>query len=158
MEEVKKNRMVDLIKSFDTTNEVYVEKDVSESEEKDKKLNEEFSTLKKLISKDTNADFKEAWQGNYAYANTDYKLGKGKTVNSIVDDIYHEPLAPTRRTHTPLQAEEALEVAVKRTIKSGAPVNNMSFYDEINWNLMNLGFASKSPIDIKNAIGEIIEK
>ena len=41
-------------------------------------------------------------------------------------------------------------------LKSGMPVNNISFYDEINWNLMNLGFPAVNEIDIKNAILTIL--
>jgi hypothetical protein len=31
-------------------------------------------------------------------------------------------------------------------------INNITFYDEVNWNLMNLGFPAVNQVDIKNGI------
>jgi hypothetical protein len=57
-----------------------------------------------------------------------------------------------------LKPEEALKIAIERVLSSGAPINNISFYDEINWNLSKLNFASKHPLDIKQALFKMIEK
>lgn len=56
-----------------------------------------------------------------------------------------------------LKPEEALNIAIERVLSSGAPINNISFYDEINWHLSKLGFPSKSPLDIKQAILKMVE-
>jgi hypothetical protein len=42
-------------------------------------------------------------------------------------------------------------------LTSGAPIAEMSFYDEVNWNLNNLGFDSKLPLDIKQTIFKMIK-
>jgi hypothetical protein len=57
-----------------------------------------------------------------------------------------------------LKPEEALKIAIERVLSSGAPVNNISLYDEVNWNLQKLGFDAKLPIDIKNAILKMIDR
>jgi hypothetical protein len=56
-----------------------------------------------------------------------------------------------------LRPEEALHVAIMRVLAAGSPVNNISFYDEINWNLSQLGFPSKLPLDIKQALLKLVE-
>lgn len=56
-----------------------------------------------------------------------------------------------------LKPEEALKVAIERVLSGGAPINNVSFYDEINWHLSKLGFPSKLPLDIKQAILKMVE-
>jgi len=55
-----------------------------------------------------------------------------------------------------LRPEEALNVAIFRVLSGGAPVNNVSFYDEINWHLSKLGFPSKLPLDIKQAMLKMV--
>ena len=57
-----------------------------------------------------------------------------------------------------LRPEEALDIAIMRVLSGGSPVNNISFYDEINWHLSKLGFPSKLPLDIKQAILNIVER
>jgi len=56
-----------------------------------------------------------------------------------------------------LKPEEALNIAIERVLSGGAPINNISFYDEINWHLSKLGFPSKAPLDIKQAILKMVE-
>lgn len=82
----------------------------------------------------------------------------GKTVNTFLENP-NQSLA--NKNHNPnytyLQPAEALRLAISRTLSSGSPIANISFYDEVNWNLNNLGFDSKLPLDIKQAILKMIK-
>lgn len=140
-------RMIEVMKSLEETHEIY--KGAKKEVDQDKILKEN-ERLKKLISKDTNADFKNE---NYYTAGNFNTGGRGKTVNSILDD-YKDSSAMKVPKSAPsgLKIDEALEVCIKRVLKSGVPVNNISFYDEVNWNLMNLGAHAVNEIDIKSAI------
>jgi len=143
----KDKRMLEVMKSLEESHEVY--KDPAKEANADKLL-EENRRLKSLISKDTNSDFKSE---NYYIAGKFGSGGRGKTVNSLVDDYQDNPATKTPKVApSNLKPNEALEVCVKRVLKSGTPINNISFYDEINWNLMNLGFPAVNEIDIKTAI------
>ena len=82
--------------------------------------------------------------------------GQGMSVNSMIDNIYNNPAVAFKAVKQPLRGGEAFEIAVKRALESGAPVNNMEFYEEVNWNLAQLGFPAKSPLDIKNKIVSMI--
>lgn len=140
--------MLDLLKSLGQKDEIIKE---SSKEYDNKKVQEELGRYKSLALEDNNSFFKE---------NAQFPLGKG--VSSItanptgLDRTQGKTYPPV--PSLPLQPEEALEIAIKRTIKSGAPVNNASFYEECNWHLMNLGFPAKAAIDIKTAIGNLIDK
>jgi hypothetical protein len=81
----------------------------------------------------------------------------GNTVTTFVKDDINPELAKRWGAKYALKPSEAIIVAVKRTLESGAPVNNIGFYDEINWFLNNMGFDAKNPLDIKQAILKIIE-
>jgi len=83
-------------------------------------------------------------------------IAGGKTVNSLVDDMFDHPSAPQTPIKKPLDSEESFEICIKRTLKSGDPVNNISFYDEVNWNLAQLGFGAKNKMQIKNALSKMI--
>lgn len=82
----------------------------------------------------------------------------GRTVNTFLENpnlyLANKNYNPN---YTYLQPNEALRLSISRTLTSGAPVAEMSFYDEINWNLNNLGFDSKSPLDIKQTILKMIK-
>jgi hypothetical protein len=84
-------------------------------------------------------------------------IAGGKTVNSIIDDMFNHPSAPQTPIKKPIEDHEALEICIKRTLNSGDPINNISFYDEINWNLAQLGFPSKSPMEIKEELKKLIK-
>jgi hypothetical protein len=143
----KDKRMIEVMKSLEESHEVYKDNSKTVNEEKILKENER---LKSLISKETNSDFKNE---NYYIAGKFGTGGRGKTVNSILDDYQNNPAVKTPKVApSNLKPDEALEVCIKRVLKSGTPINNISFYDEINWNLMNLGFPAVNEIDIKNAI------
>lgn len=146
-------RMLEIAKSLEESHEVY--KDNAKEVDKNKIL-QESERLKSLISKDTNADFKEVNE-NYYIAGKFGTGGRGRTVNSILDDYKDNPVVKTPKVApSNLKPDEALEVCIKRVLKSGTPVNNISFYDEINWNMMNLGFPAVNEIDIKQAILSLI--
>ena len=73
-----------------------------------------------------------------------------------IDNIYNNPAVSFKSIKQPLRSDEAFELAIKRALESGAPVNNMEFYEEVNWSLAQLGFPAKSPLDIKNKIVSMI--
>jgi hypothetical protein len=150
-----KERMLKLISSFEKKGEIYLDKKKESIDEA--KLSEETKRTKELATKKANEFFKEDFQSNYGSPGM-YKGGQGKTVSSIADDFYKDNTSQLKTSRVPLQAEEALEVSVKRTLKSGAPINNISFYDEVNWHLQSLGFPAKTPIEIKEIITNMLEK
>jgi len=148
----KNKRMLEILKSFDNSKENFK---TSTSNINENKINEEKERLKKLISKETNKDFKNE---NYYVAGSFQTGGRGDTVNTFLDAnggyISQKPQA--KNEPNSLKQDEALEIAIKRVLKSGAPINGISFYDEINWNLTNLGFPSVNPVDIKEAVSKML--
>ncbi len=152
MENTEK-RMKELVELFKNKSEIFVKtKPVADTNEA---LKKEYKRLQGLASGQANSTFKE----NYM-SSSDYGMNgkKGQTVNSIVDQMYDNPTTAYKPIRQPLQAEEGFELAIKRALKSGAPVQDMGFYDEVNWHLMSLGFAAKNPLDVKNALLKILEK
>lgn len=81
-----------------------------------------------------------------ARAQTVTTIGAGETTWGNVKDVSGQ-----------LKPEEALHIAIERVLSGGAPINNISFYDEINWHLSKLGFPSKAPLDIKQALLKMVE-
>ena len=81
------------------------------------------------------------------------QAGQGETVNTFLPTI---PDSARNSSFSYIKPEEALDISVRRAIESGTPINNMGFYDEINWILNNLGFDSKNPVDIKAALIKIV--
>jgi len=141
-------RMLEIMNSLEQSHEVH--KDFLK-ESDSVKAEQEVDRLKKLISEETNADFKE--NINEGIAGVFGTGGRGKTVNSFVDDYRQMGAIKTPKVApSNLKPDEALEICIKRVLKSGTPVNNVSFYDEVNWNLMNIGFPAVNEINIKNAI------
>lgn len=151
MKDNKENkRMRELVEMFQQKDEIFIKK-TSDKTNQDK-ISKEFERLKKLADGSLNSEIKE----NFYMGPGKVSMGVGKTVNSIVDDMYTNPSVVYQPIKQPLQAEEAFMLAIKRTLKSGAPVNDISFYDEVNWNLMGLGFPAKQPLDIKNALLRLV--
>lgn len=145
----KDDRMREISKSLEESHEIY--KDNTKEADVEKLLKEN-ERLKSLISESTNSDFKDI-QENYYIAGKFGTGGRGKTVNSILDNYQDNSAVKTPKVSSSnLKPDEALEVCIKRVLKSGTPVNNISFYDEINWNLMNLGFPAVNEIDIKTSV------
>lgn len=90
----------------------------------------------------------------YTQAGMKHYPGYGKTVNTFLPNTDSQFYGAA----STLNSSEALCVAITRAINSGAPVNNMSLYQEINWNLNNMGFESVQPIEIKESLKAMIKK
>lgn len=90
----------------------------------------------------------------YTQAGMKHYPGYGKTVNTFLPNTDSQFYGAA----STLNSSEALCVAITRAINSGAPVNNMSLYQEINWNLNNMGFESVQPIEIKETLKKMIKK
>ena len=149
----EKDRMKELVEMYSKKDEIFVPK--KEKDSKNEGLTKEYSRLQSLASGKANSTFKE----NYMTSNDFGMSGKqGRTVNSIIDNIYENPAVAYQPIRQPLTADEAIELSVKRALKSGAPVKDMGFYDEVNWHLMSLGFPAKSPIDIKGSLLKMTDK
>lgn len=149
----EKDRMQELVKMFSKKDEVFISEDDKKVAKEN--LQKEYLRLQNLASGKANSTFKE----NYMASN-DWGLGgkQGRTVNSIIDQMYDNPAIAYNPIRQPLQADEALTLSIQRTLKSGAPVQDMGFYDEVNWQLMSLGFPAKNSLDIKNALLKMIDK
>lgn len=153
MKSIKEKRMLEIMNSLEESKEVFKNNEKSINV---KKINEENARLKKLISSETNEDFKELNE-NYYIAGKFGTGGRGKTVNSLIDDYRDTSVIKTPKVSSSnLKPEEAIEISIKRVLKSGMPINNIGFYEEVNWNLMNLGFPAVNEIDIKNAVLSMI--
>jgi len=89
--------------------------------------------------------------------------GVGETVNSMIDTADGSSYSKLGdNTAMPavnagVTAKEALELSIKRTMDSGAPINSIGFYDEINWNLEKMGYPSKLPLDVKSALNDMLK-
>ena len=155
--ENKESRMIELTESFGQRNEIYLKSKAKK--DSSIKLAEEKKRMLTLLSPKTNDVFKEASQGFGFSGNGDqFNTGRNKTVTTIIDDLNKDNAGNrVKASKVPLQSDEAFEIAIKRTLKSGAPINNISFYDEVNWQLMGLGFSTQNPIDIKNMIAKMLE-
>jgi len=157
MEENKeKDRMRKLTQSFGTKGEIFKEDREGTNAEK---LQEDYKRLSELATGEkTGEKIQEAQQGGFVggaeQAGGYHGANQGKTVNSVIDNMYSNPTQyqGAQGNNIAIKDTEALEIAIKRTLSSGAPVNNIAFYDEINWNLAQLGFPSKLPSVIKEAI------
>ena len=115
-------------------------------------LSGEYKRLRDLTTGAKNVDFKE----NFA-ASTEWNTGgQGMTVGKIADSVYNNSAVSFNAIRQPLKNDEAFEIAIKRTLESGAPVNDMDFYEEVNWGLAQLGFPAKNALDIKNKIFSMI--
>jgi hypothetical protein len=160
MEENEKDRMRRLTQSFETKGEIFKEERESTNAEK---LKEDYKRLSELSSGEKNAGLRENQQGNFMGGGSDrsggqHAVNQGKSVTSIIDNMYSNPTQyqGAQGNNIAIKDGEALEISIKRTLGSGAPVNNIAFYDEVNWNLAQLGFSSKLPQDIKEAIIKMI--
>jgi hypothetical protein len=160
MDNTEKDRMSKLTQSFNQKGEIFKEdREPTNSE----KLSEEFKRLSELASGAKTGAIREASEGGYM-GGTDSASGgfpgmsQSRTVNSIVDNMYSNPTLyqGAKGNLTAIKDTEAMDISIRRTLESGAPINNIAFYDEINWNLAQLGFPSKLPQDIKSAILKLI--
>lgn len=167
---ISENRMTELIKSFEQKNEVFKEKkkvvDIEKLEEETKRLKE--------IAKLDEANQLNYWTGNVPAnmgtntINTAFNpknLPPGQTINSMfsnnstINNHNFNPNSnkPYNPNYSYLQPAEGLRLAISRTLNSGAPVNDLGFYEEINRELNILGFNAKSPLDIKQTLLAMIK-
>ena len=119
--------------------------------EKDKlALQKEYAQLRRNCGISDSDDMNETFSTSY---NSAVKMGQTVTDIGAGNDKWGNTTDVTGK----LMPEEALRVAIMRVLSGGSPVNNISFYDEVNWHLSKLGFPSKLPLDIKQMILKIIE-
>lgn len=150
----EKKRMLKIVDSFSKKNEILKEsRELTNSE----KLTEEYKRLSDLASGRNTGAIRESDQGAFMGGNSPMDGGAGQrgSVNSI--GTFNQYPGATGNL-VALKDGEAIDISIKRTLESGAPVNNISFYDEVNWNLAQLGFPSKLPQDIKNNLLKLISK
>lgn len=159
MEDKEKNRMSKLTQAYAQKGEVFKD---TRQETNAEKLKEEFKRLSELASGEKTGAIKEAQEGGFMGGDNVkggfHGVNQGRSVNSIIDNLYSNPTQyqGAKGNNVALKDNEALELSIKRTLNSGAPVNDIAFYDEVNWNLAQLGFPSKLPQDIKTAILKLI--
>ena len=154
-----KNRMVELMESFEKKDEIIKEKiktvDLNKLEEESKRLKtiarvDEAPTYGQNSIMNTQFNPKNAYQGetiNTAFQNS----------NIAKFDVNPHSNHPHNPQYSYLQPAEAARLAISRTLNSGAPINNIGFYDEINRELNTLGFNSKSALDIKQMLLKMIQ-
>jgi hypothetical protein len=143
------------LKRMKELNETFQKRGEFIKEKEDKKINkeklqEESERLKKL-SGHRNI-LKEYGNDGIPFMGMK-QAGQGETVNTFLPTI---PDSARNNSFSYIKPEEALVIAIKRSVESGTPINDMGFYDEVNWILNNLGFDSKSAVDIKSAMIKII--
>lgn len=149
-------RFKELNQSFSKKGEIFKKK--KPINEKD--VSKDFKRIKELANGSKTASKKNLNEFNQgSFTPGSYESNKGETVNSIFSD-------PTRSgkqyigaigNSVALKESEGLELSVKRTLESGAPIDGISFYDEVNWNLNNLNFRARSPQDIKMVLLKMIK-
>lgn len=149
----QKNRMKELVEFFKKKDEIFKKKDDSKNETD---LSKEYKRLSELAGGKLNADFKEGYVQNSA----PFEMGSGnvRTVSTIANNMYGNPATAFQTIRQPLQPDEAVELAITRSLKSGAPVKDMGFYDEVNWHLQTLGFPAKAALDIKTVVLKMMSK
>lgn len=169
-ENIKDKRIKDLANKLDAKNEVYINEALKEKSNPEN-IKKELDRFKKIARLDeANVDLTHPQGGLYRSGPglNNPTIGTtvanfmgdmpGKTVNTFLENpnlyLANKNYNPN---YTYLQPNEALRLSISRTLTSGAPVAEMSFYDEVNWNLNNLGFDSKSPLDIKQMILKMIK-
>lgn len=150
----EKIRIKNILESFNEKNEIFKKERKKTNSEK---IKEEFKRLSELATGEKTSAIKENTQGGYMGGS--HGIGQGRTVNSILDNFYENQIQyqGAKGNLVSLKDEEALDLSIKRTLNSGAPVNNISFYDEVNWQLAQLGFPSRLPQDIKASINKLIK-
>lgn len=170
-ENSKDSRMARLAKALDQKNEVYKGPEDLAKNVSQESVNE-IERFRKIAKLDEAGNVMNTHpQGGLSNLNTAQNSSTintsvstfmgdmpGKSVNTFLEnpnlylaDKNHNP------NYTYLKPSEALRLSIIRTLNSGAPVGKMGFYEEVNWNLNNLGFDSKSPLDIKQMLLKIVQ-
>ena len=146
------DRMNELTKMFAQKGEIFIKPE-------EKELNEELIKIenKRLLNlgtKDANHIFREDYNSTPTGGGMNGNKMFAKTVNTITNDQLGNVAISYKPIRQPLRSSEALEIAVKRTIASGA-VSGSDFYDEVNQNMMSMGFPATDVLAIKNCIGNL---
>lgn len=139
----EKDRMKKLVKSFEEKNEII--KESTQKKVDESAIQKEAERLKEIARLDE-------WVSN---PNINV-AGQGVTVNSFMPKTEDSNVKMYNPNYTYLQSNEALSLAIKRAVESGAPINNLGFYEEVNWHLNNMGFNARQPLDIKTALKKMI--
>lgn len=171
-ENSKDSRIARLAKALDQKNEVYKGPEDLAKNVSQESVNKEIERFRKIAKLDEAGNAMNTHpQGGLSNLNTAQNSSTintsvntfmadmpGKSVNTFLEnpnlylaDKNHNP------NYTYLKPSEALRLSIIRTLNSGAPVGKMGFYEEVNWNLNNLGFDSKSPLDIKQMLLKIVQ-
>lgn len=114
-------------------------------------LQKELDQMKRNLNRDSGIH--EAANNGFQSLNPNENLGQSVNNLNLNQDFSSAPNFNSKA----LSPKEAFGIALSRTLNSGAPVNNMGFYDEINWHLSQLGAISKSPLDIKQSILSLVK-
>ncbi len=138
----EKDRMQKLVKSFEEKNEII--------KESIKPHIDEESMLKE------SGRFKEIARIDEWISNPSKNSAHGATVNTFMPSTTDQNVKMYNPNYTYLQSNEALVLGIKRAIESGAPINNLGFYEEVNWHLNNMGFNARQPLDIKTALKKMV--
>jgi len=144
----QRDRMKQLVQSFEEKNEIIKETETKKVDEE--ALLKESGRLKEIARIDE-------WITNPKLNPTaQFTGGHGVTVNTFIPNTAEQNVKLYNPNYTYLQASEALELSIKRAIESGSPINDLGFYEEVNWNLNNMGFNSRMPLDIKTAMKKML--
>lgn len=172
-ENSKDKRMAELAMALEQKNEIYKESDNRKERADQKLIEKERERFRKVCKMDESlgnvgnthpqgglSNLNAAQNNSTINTSVNSFMGDmpGKTVNTFLEN---PNLYLANKTHNPnytyLRPSEALRLSIIRTLNSGAPVAKMGFYEEVNWNLNNLGFDSKSPLDIKQMLLKIVQ-
>lgn len=123
----------------------------------EQKLREEYDKMKRAALHEPGKEDKPTLEENQYFSPASVGINKGRSVNSMVDD-YVSKYGGMNSVASAIKPSEALVIAIMRTLESGAPVNNMGFYDEVNWHLQTLGNPSQQPLIIKNTLLKLLQK
>lgn len=119
-----------------------------------KRLQEEYEKMRKAASHIPGAE--DRLDENQYWSPASPGFGRGRSVTTLADD-YAQKYGSVEAQAAVVKPAEALNLSLERAIDSGAPVNNMGFYDEVNWHLSRLGQPAVQPIAIKEALKKLLK-
>lgn len=122
----------------------------------EQKLREEYEKMSKWAKHNPGAEDRLD-ENQYFYDGSAAGHSPGRSVGTIGDE-YVRKFGQVEGMANAIKPKEALELAIQRTLESGAPINNIGFYDEVNLNLQKLGAEAVQPIAIKEAVSNLIKR
>lgn len=122
----------------------------------EKKIREEFEKMKKCAFHKQEGELIRERQF-FTPGDTSMGIGGGRSVSTLAND-YVQKFGAMSAVGGSIKPSEALVIAIMRALESGAPVNNIGFYDEVNWHLKNLHSSSVQPIVIKETLLKLLKK